>query len=290
MMDNSSPWLGLMALLLCVSAAEAEAEELDYPLSIAVDQSGGLFLADRNLPGVWRLEGDRLSLVFRGAKKFRTPLTAIRCVAVDREGKLLAGDSSTQEVYWFDEAGKPQPLTGQGQTLGRIGIPMDIVVDHEGNLLVSDLELHRIVKVPREGGAVEQFASVAAPRGLFYDAQRRLWVISGRKLLRFSAAGEKETIVDNGVFEFPHTVAVAADGVAYVCDGYAKAIWKVVPGGKPEKWVVGGPFVNPVGIDIWQGRLLVVDPRAKAVFEIDADGNLTRRDAKERGQATFSEK
>lgn len=270
--------LGLMAWLLCVSGADAQG--LDYPLSIAVDQSGDLFLADRNLPGVWRLEGDRLSLLFRGAKKSRTPLAAIRCVAVDRQGKLLAGDSSTQEVYWFDQAGKPQPLTGQGQALGRIRIPMDIVVDDEGNLLVSDLELQRIVKIPRQGGAVEEFASVPAPRGLFYDGRRRLWVISGRKLLRLSAAGEKETIVDNGVFEFPHTVAVAEDGVAYVCDGGAKAIWKVVPGGKPEKWVHGEPFVNPVGMDIWQGRLLVVDPRAKAVFEIDADGNLTRRNAK----------
>ena len=272
--------LVLLLVVLGAFSARSAAEELSYPVSIAVHRSGTIYLADRNLPGVWRLEADRLSLFFKGSKKFRTPLNAVRCVALDREGKLLAGDSSTRDVYRFDENAKPQPLTARGKAYGRIGIPMGIAVDAEGNLLVSDLEINRIVKVPKEGGPVSEFAAVPAPRALCYDSQKRLWVISGRTLVRLSPAREQETIVGDGVFLFPHTVVVQEDGAAYVCDGYAKAVWKVVPGRKPEKWVSGEPLDNPVGMAIRQGNLLVVDPRARAVFEIDAAGKLTRREAK----------
>jgi len=272
------PW-SILPLVLALCTAAAAAEQLAYPVSLAVDPSGTIYLADRDLPGVWRLEGDRLSLVFKGSKQLRTPLAAIRCVAVDSDGKLLAGDSSTQDVYRFDEKGTPRPLTAQGKRLGQIGIPMDIVVNAEGNLLVSDLKTQRIVEVPKQGGPVKPLAAVAAPRGLFYDSQKRLWVISGRKLVRLSPAAEAETIVDDGVFQFPHTVVVQPDGVAYVSDGHAQTIWKIAPGRKPEKWVSGRPLENPVGMDIQQDRLLVVDPRAGAVFAIDPKGQLTRREA-----------
>ncbi len=264
-------------LVLWLGEAASAAAELDYPISIAVHPSGPVYLADRNLPGVWRLEGERLSLFHQASKKFRTPLNAIRCVAVDREGKLLAGDSATCDVYRFDESGKPRPLTAQGKPYGQIGIPMAIVADAQGDLLVSDLETQRIVKVPKAGGKAEPLVALPAPRGLCYDSQKRLWAISGRTLVRVSATGEKETVVGDGVFRFPHTVMVEEDGTAFVCDGAAKTIWKVAPGAKPQPWVRGEPLDNPVGLARQQGKLLVVDPRAKAVFEIDAAGKLTRR-------------
>jgi hypothetical protein len=282
MVANVGPRTGSFSLsaplLLLVVGAATAAEELSYPVSIAADKSGAIYLADRNLPGVWCLVGDRLSLYYQGSKKSRAPLSAVRCVAFDHEGKLLAGDSSTRDVYRFDEDDTPQPLTAQGRALGQVRIPMDIVVDAEGDLLVSDLGTQRIVKIPREGGPPKEFASVPAPRGLFFDSKERLWVISGRELVRLSAAGERETIVAEGVFQFPHSVVVGEDGAAYVCDGYARTIWRIIPPQEPEKWVSGEPFDDPVGMDLQQGKLLVVDPRARAVFEIDADGRLTRRE------------
>lgn len=296
-----------------------------YPLSVAVTDAGEIFLADRNLPGVWKLEGESLTLFYKGSKRFRTPLNAIRCIAVDREGKLLAGDSATRDVYRFaddggpvgltqkppveprqsqpdaapaseakaDDApadgqaapGKEQPATADAAEnpatgkptfiFGKIGIPMDIAVDKEGGLFVSDLEIHRIVKVPKEGGEVQEFAQVQAPRGLCLDEEDNLWVISGRRLLKISPAGEKTTVVDDGTFDFPHTVAVGSDQTAYVCDGYAKAVWKVAVGSKPVKLVAGEPLVNPVGMRLVGDKLYVVDPRAQAVFQVTLEGKLT---------------
>ncbi len=269
-------WRGAVIPLL-LGLCPAAGVELDYPISLVAHPSGALYLADRNLPGVWRLDGDRLSLFHQASKKFRTPLNAIRCVAVDRDGKLLAGDSATCDVYRFDESGRPQPLTAQGKPYGQIGIPMSIVNDAQGDLLVSDLETHRIWKVPRSGGKAESRFSLPAPRGLFFDPKQRLWAISGRTLVRISPGGEKETVVGDGVFRFPHCVAVQDDGTAFVADGAAKTIWKVAPGSKPEPWVRGDPLDNPVGLHLHQGKVLVADPRAKAVFEIDSGGKLTRR-------------
>lgn len=277
---RAATWIGLSCLLL--PGVRADAVELAYPVSVAVHESGSLYLADRNLPGVWRLEGEQLSIVFKGVKEYRTPLNAVRCVAIDREGKLLAGDSSTRDVYRLED-GTPTPLTGRKDGSIGIGIPMDIVADDDGNLLVSDLELHRIVKVPAAGGAVEDVAKISAPRGLCYDAQAQLWVISGRRLVRLSPQGEQQVIVDNGVFQFPHCVVVKDDGTAFVSDGYAKAIWRVPGGGEPEKWVSGDPFLNPVGLDMQGDKLFVVDPRANAVFEIDMQGTVTKRPAKPAG-------
>jgi len=270
-------WACVVLAVLTTLSASSAAEELDYPVSIAVGPSGTMYLADRNVPGIWQLEGDRLSPFFRGSKKFRTPLNAIRCVAFDREGKLLAGDSATRDVYRFDDQRLPRPLTAQGKPYGQIGIPMSIAVDAEGSLLVSDLEVNRVVRVPKEGGQPEPFAAVQAPRGLFYDSRKQLWVVSGRRLLCLSASGEQKTVVDDGVFSFPHTVVVADDGTAYVCDGYAKAIWRIPPGQKPEKWVSGGPLQDPVGLHMRQGSLFVADPQARAVFEVDQKGNLRQR-------------
>lgn len=324
--------VGIWLIALAVASAALTAAELNYPISIAVSESGVIYLADREMHGVWKIEGEKLTAFFEGSPKFRTPLNAIRCVAIDRDGKLLAGDSSTREIYRFDDAGKPVGLTHQSDSakgaaptdgkagegpsegkkndekkasapaaddqksdakapstapqspkfiFGEIGIPMDIAVDKAGDLFVSDLEIHRIVKVAKQGGPAHEFVKIQAPRGLCMDSEDNLWVVSGRKLVKVSPAGEKTTVVEDGTFNYPHTVAVAADKTAYVCDGYEKCIWKIPAGGKPEKLVSGQPFDNPVGMRFAGDKLYVVDPRAKAVFQVTLDGKVTKLELKQ---------
>jgi len=248
-----------------------DAATTPYFLAIAVAQEKTVYLADRNLPGVWRLSEGKLSPWFTGSRKLRTPLNAVRCLAIDAQGGLLAGDSATRDVYRFDEAGKPTPLTGGG-----IGIPMAIGVNAAGELLVADLELHKIWKVPAAGGKPEPYAQVPAPRGLYVDADDRVWVVSHGKdqLVRLTEEGKIETVVSGRPFQFPSAVVVDKEGVAFVCDTYAKAIWKVVPGEAPAKLCEGAPLVSPVGL-AWQGsELLVADPRANAVFRVDSEGKI----------------
>jgi sugar lactone lactonase YvrE len=269
----SSPVLVVGILAASPAAGQEKATEYIYPLSSAVHESGVVYTADRNLPGVWKLEEDRLSIFFQASKKFRTPLNAVRCVTIDKLGNLIAGDSATREVYRFDKSGQPVPLTDGG-----IGIPMDIAFDAEGNLYVADLELHRIWKVPQAGGEPTKFLDLRAPRGLCVDKENRLWIVAhgDDQLFRASPAGELETVVKGRPFNFPHCVAVDDEGTAYVTDGYAKAVWKIASDAEPQPLVQGPPLDNPVGLT-WKGEsLLVTDSRAKALFEVTREGKITK--------------
>lgn len=261
------------ALIAWFLSTVAAAAELQYPLAVAA-HGDTIYLVDLNLPGVWKASDGKLSVYFQADKKFRTPLNRPRCAAVDREGRLYVGDSATREVYRFDAAGRPQPLTS-----GAIGIPMGIAITAEGDLLVSDLEVHRIwkVKLSGEKTITEKYADVAAPTGVCLDERQRLWVVSRgtNALYRVTPDKKVSEVISGRAFDLPHEVAIGADGAAYISDGYAKAIWRLPSDGKPEKWFSGEPLVNPVGLTWHGGKLLVVDPRAQALFQIDLEAKIS---------------
>jgi len=265
---------GLFATLAALPATTrpARGEELLYPLSVAAAGDDALLVADRMLPGLLKLGQGGAEVFFQGKKTFRTPLNAVRAVAVAADGTVYAADSATRDVFRFVD-GQPVALTQ-----GKIGIPVDIAFDPSGDLFVSDLETQRIWRVPAAGGEPEEVASLAAPRGLFVDGTGRLWAVaaSGESpLVRIGADGSIEAVVKERVFEFPHDVVVADDGTAYVSDNYARAIWKVTPDGAVTKWITGDPLKGPVGLAIRAGKILVADPQAKVIWEADGEGKLT---------------
>ena len=122
-----------------VTANQLATADLRYPALLARDpESGTVYIADRDLPGIWRLVDGKLEIYFQATKQQGSPLRAIGCLAVDRQGRLLAGDSSTRDVYRFDAGGVPQPLTGNNGK-GQIGLPSGIAVSSNGDIFVSDL-------------------------------------------------------------------------------------------------------------------------------------------------------
>ena len=249
------------------------AADFKYPLSVAATPDGTLYVADLRLPGIWKITGDKAEVFFQASKKFRTPLNAVRCLAVDSKGRLLAGDSATREVYRFGKDGKPVPLTK-----GLLGIPMAIAADGKGMLYVSDLETQRIWTFSEEGGKPKEFAVISGVRGLAFAKDGKLFVVNAGKnqLVAFTTDGNREPIVKGRSFRFPHNVAVSADGTAYVADGYGKCVWKIAKGKPAEKLASGGEFVNPVGLLLHKGKLLVVDPRANAIFTVTLQGKVSR--------------
>ena len=62
-----------------------------YPVSVVADAAGNVFVADRELPGVWKVADGALSLLFQGEKKFGTPLNAVRCLALDHKESCWRG-------------------------------------------------------------------------------------------------------------------------------------------------------------------------------------------------------
>lgn len=279
-MKQQSACPGLLCFFLLavlISTQPLAAQDFAYPLAIAVASDGVIYVADRGQPGrpsrIWQVESGKRTVYFEGQAKLRTPLNAPWSLAIDTNGRLLVGDSATREVYRFNAERQPEPLTAGG-----IGLPMGIAVLKSGELLVSDLELHCIWRVPQAGGQPAKFAEVPSPTSLALDQQQWLWVVSrgADPVLRVSPEGKVE-VVHKGrePFGFPNAVVVDKESNAYISDGYAHAIWKLAPDGKLAMWVEGEPLVNPVGL-AWQGEtLLVADPHAQALFQVDREGKLT---------------
>lgn len=265
---------GLLALIgswlaLGISGMASAADPMQYPLAVAAAPDGTVYVADRDLPGVWKIANGERTVYFQGSKKFRTPLNAIRCLAIDAEGRLLAGDSATRDVFRFED-GQPKPLTN-----GNIGIPMALAVGTDGTIYASDLELQQLVKIPAAGGKPETVAKINAVRGLAFEQPNKLWVVSHHqpavRRLTLGATVESETILADRPFQFSHHIALLDDGSALIADGYAKTIWQVRPGQAPITWRQGEPFRNPVGITRSGDRVFVADPHAKRVFEVTGD-------------------
>jgi hypothetical protein len=273
-MSRTAVVLGLIVYGLTAAAC---AQELSYPIDVAAGDDGTVYIADRRLPGIWKLADGELSVLAQGTNMFRTPLNAVRCISVGRDGTIYAGDSATRDIFRVSPEGELTPLTD-----GQIGIPMDIAEDSGGNLYVTDTELHRVWRVAKEGGEPVEFAAVAGPRGIAVDAEDHVWVLAlqAPQLRRFAPDGTEEVIVSDFAFEFPHQLLVQ-DEFVIVSDGYGKCLWRVPrTGGTPEKWVEGEPFVNPVGVAMSGSDVLVVDPRSPdpggGLFAISPDGMVNR--------------
>jgi streptogramin lyase len=158
---------------------------------------------------------------------------------------------------------------------------MALAVAKDGTIYAADIEIQRIVRIPSQGGVPEIIAEVNAARGLAIDADGYLWVSSMGKnsVIRLSPDGkDREIIVEGQPYpqpnHFQHHIVLGKEGEAYITDGYAKTIWKVKKGEKPEPYYVGDPLKNPVGLAWWKDSLLIVDPRAKAVYRHTSDGKL----------------
>ncbi|MFO7903697.1 MAG: NHL repeat-containing protein [Pirellulaceae bacterium] len=266
-------WMCGVAVGSNVALPRGQAQRMQYPFAATMAENGVVFVADSHAPAIWAFENGELEKYFEASKDYRTPLNRPQCLALDPDGNLLVGDSATREVYRFDDAGNPVPLTD-----GKIGIPRAIVVMPGGDLMVTDRELHCIWKVPADGGVPERFAAVQGVIGMCGDDDGNLWVTSGRKpkLRKITPDGETNAVVTDGPFQFPQEVAIDDSNTVFVADNYAKTIWKISPGRKPVPWVEGDPLVSPIGVT-WTGdKLIVTDPHAKAVFQVDDSGTVTQ--------------
>lgn len=270
-------YLAIMMLTAsCVIAQDAvQPTEFVYPLAVTATPEGIVYVADRNLPGVWKLENGEKSILFHASKKFRTPLNAVRCLAIDHNGRLLAGDSATRDVYRFDDSGAPTPLTA-----GWIGIPMAIAVAPDGTIYTADLELHRIWKMPAEGSKEPtEVVAINSPRGLTLDGDGNLWVLSTSsrdgQIQKVTPDGKVEPFVKGHPFQLPHNIVRMDDGSFFVTDNYDHCVWKVSAAGEVERRVSGEPLDRPVGLCRHGDNLLIADPHIRTIFSLAPDKSLT---------------
>lgn len=260
-----------LALTALCSTGVVRAAEMTYPISVAATADGTIYVADLKLPGIWKSKDGSLEVYFQGSNQFGTPLNGVRCLAVDKDGKLLAGDSATREVYRFDDEGKPQPLTKGG-----IGMPQGIAVGEDGTLFVSDLETHSIYKVPAAGGTATTFARVKGPLGMVMDGDKNLVVVTRQgKLFKVNGEGKAESFGEGG-YKFAQGIANGPEKSYFVSDSYAGSILKIGADGKSSGWSSGEPFKGPVGLAASGEKLLVADPKVPGIFSVSGEGKAEK--------------
>lgn len=262
----------MLSLSCAMSATAAAQESLVYPLDVAVGPDETVYIADRKLPGLWKIQDGKLEVFFQASKTFRTPLNAVRCVVVDGDGTVFVGDSATREVYAFDTDAKPVPLTN-----GYIGIASDLLIDGD-EIIVSDLETQRIWKFPKTGGEPQEVALIAGVRGLAKDADGQLICVTTLEdpVRRVGEDGQLEVLLPDRPFELPHHCVIVENEI-YVADNYAGAIWKsaLSSDAQPVKFAQGEPLQKPVGLCRYKDGFLVADPHAKQIFMLSADGKVS---------------
>lgn len=258
------------AILFSAYAGLAAAQGLEYPVDVAVDSKGVVFVADNLAHALFKLENRTLQVVAKGEGLPRTPLFGIRHIAPDKtDGVWIASDPATMKLYRIDDSGKVDAIADDN----RFVTPWGVAVEPSGAILAVDRVTHRLRRVTADG--VEDVAEVQAPRTILFDKENAIVVLTDRNLERVGADGQTTAILSSPPFEFPHDAVLHPDGNYYVSDGYARAIWRVTPAGEVTALVQGDPLQSPQGLAVdGKGDLLVADPHAKNIFQVTTKGEV----------------
>lgn len=264
-------YLGLALCVAFAAPAVCLADELIYPVDVAVDEKGVVFVPDHEAHALFKVTDRGLEVVAKGEGRPRTPLCGIRHITPLSGGGFIASDPATMKLYRIDAGGNVVAVADDGGFV----TPLGIAVDASGDILAVDRVTHRLRRVT-SSGEVEEVADVRAPRAVIFGKDGAIVVLTDKNLVRV-AEGSTTPIAASPPFEFSHDAVLHADGNYYVSDGYAKAIWKVTADGNVTSLVRGDPLVSPQGLAIdRQGNLLVADPHAKAILRISLKGEITQ--------------
>jgi len=178
--------------------------QFNNPKGIAVDGLGNVFVADSYNHRVLVFESSGRFLRQWGSQgnaagQFQEPWG----IAVDAQGMVYVADTWNHRIQKFDAQGAFLTQWGAfGDTVGALADPYSfygprqVVVDPNGDLLVSDTGNKRVVKFTADGEFVRQFGGSGSlegqfqePVGLVVDAQGNVFVADtwNQRIQKFDA-------------------------------------------------------------------------------------------------------
>ncbi len=221
------------------AATEAQ---LNYPIGVALDGAGNLYIADRNNHRIRK---------------------------VDAAGAIstVAGDGTN------GYGGDGGPAVG-----AQLSNPQGVAVDGAGNLYITDWSNRRIRKVDAAGvistvagggpyardrgdGGPAVAAYLNSPRGVAPDGAGNLYIADGNRIRKVDAAGVISTVAGDGTpgyggdggpaataqLDFPQGVALDEAGNLYIADSSNDRIRRLTPSAAPLPRISAGGVVLATG-------------------------------------------
>ncbi|MBV9143542.1 MAG: protein kinase [Pseudonocardiales bacterium] len=259
--------------------------EFRYPVGVAVDRSGNLYVAENNGCRVRKIDqSGRISTVAGtgvagfsgdGGSATQAQLKYPQAITIDDSGNLYIADTSNYRIRKVDAAGTITTIAGNGTqgfagdggpaAAAELGYPVDVTVDRAGSLYIADGRNDRIRKL---------------------DPGGRINTIAGSGIRGFSGDGGPAVTAQ---LAFPAAVAVDRDGNVYIGDWWNHRVRKVdqngiittVVGAGPSYPGDGGPATqaalsSPNFIHVDKvGRLYIADSGNNRIRRVDQSGNIT---------------
>ena len=212
--------------------ASAGKTPLSCPIGVALDGTGGLFVADSSQARVFHLS-DRGRMLGEAQAKFVRPAG----LAYDAARQLLhVVDAGAHSVLSFQVAAGGfrlvRTLGQRGQGSGSFNFPTHAAVAPDGTVHVADSLNHRVQMFGPDGKSLGAFGKAgdgtgdfAKAKGVGIDSQGRIYVVDslydvvqifdrkGRCLLAFGGSGPGE-----GLLWLPTGIAIDGGDRIYVAD------------------------------------------------------------------------
>jgi DNA-binding beta-propeller fold protein YncE len=208
---------------------------------------------------------------------------------VDARGRVLVTDVSRAAVFVFDEAAGRLDLWERAGAGERFVAPVGIVSGRQGEILVADAELARVVRLSADGTPLGEFGKglLKRPTGLARDAKRgRVFVADthghdikvfdddGRLIEQWGQRGDAA-----GDLNFP-THLTWSEGKLYVSDAINARVQVFDEGGQPlrqigQRGLYVGNLVRPKGVATDdEGNLYVIESMHDTLLVFDTTGRL----------------
>lgn len=210
-------------------------------------------------------------------------LSDARAIAVDAQGEVYVADGGNRRIQVFDRDGRLLRILGGEGAKKKVGEPIALAFDRDGNLLVVDANGHSVQRLRPDGESLGRIGSAkilaeavgvaAAPDGTLVVADR-----GAHALIRLSPKGEElARTAPDAPLEEPRAVAVDGAGRIFVADFARARVLRFSPAFELEKeWEIPAGEHAPGQMlavsDADGGAVYVVDPEEHRVQRFDLDG------------------
>ncbi|MEQ8175518.1 MAG: InlB B-repeat-containing protein [Syntrophomonadaceae bacterium] len=243
---------------------------IDTPSSIAVDNSGNIYIADYWDSAIIRMDSNGNNVVTLGSG-FSEP----HGVAVDNSGNIYVADTHNNSIKRMDSSGNNIVPLGSG-----FREPHGVAVDSSGNIYVADTWNSAVKRMDSSGNNVTPLGSgFQRPEGVAVDSSGNIYVADtmNSAVKRMDSSGNNITPLGSG-FQRPQGVAVDSSGNIYVADTDNNAVKSMDSSGN-HITPLGSGFDGPCGVAVdCDDNIYIADTGNRIIKKITASANPVATD------------